>query len=165
MLKTIPARRPWRPRAHRPRWPIGEGFGCRVRRQILTIMPDIGCAPYAWINRTGNISWGIGGNIADETGWYLEVGIPAPLHQALAAWAQRFDWYSFGGRGPEDWREFPWVSFHREGLQLARQVKYCLGSAFTVIYEKPWEDPSRRALERREIMDSGRLLLRPRPRV
>lgn len=70
MHKAVPLRRSWRfrPQHRRPQVPIGEGY-YGVRREVLTIMPDIGCAPYAWLNRTGNVSWGVGSNIADCAGW------------------------------------------------------------------------------------------------
>lgn len=163
MHKTVSARRPWRfrPGGRRPRMPIGEGF-YGVRREVLTIMPDIGCAPYAWINRSGNVSWGVGGNVADYAGWWLETAIPASLHRSLADWALRFEKHGVGRYSPDDWHEFPWMSFHREGLLLTRQVKHHLGNQYTVIYEKPWEDPNRRTLERRKITANGSLLPRPR---
>lgn len=92
----------------------------------------------------------------------MEKDIPEALHRSLADWALRFERYSVGRYSTDDWCEFPWMSFHRDGLRLARQVKQYLGDQYTVIYEKPWEDPNCSTLERREITSDGGLLPRPR---
>lgn len=134
-----------------------------LRRPVITIMPDFGGAPYAWIKRSGDIGHGVGGNFADAVGWFLGDPIPHTLHESLWQWSVRladFDMRCADISDPDRWHAFPWAKFHRDGLRLAKQVKAQLGQKYAVIYEKPYEDPGRETHERREIGITGQVLPR-----
>ena len=56
-----------------------------------TIMPDFGNAAYAWVRGPGEIRCGVGGNMADYTGWYGDHLISKLLESDLAEWALEFE--------------------------------------------------------------------------
>ena len=104
-------------------------------------MPDFGMSPYAW-GKDSLSEPGVGGCAADAvTGFEPEYGVPDWLQKRLGDWSVRYE-------STYDTPGFDWTAFHREGLELAKQLKRALGDDFTVVYEKPWEDPNREIDER-----------------
>jgi hypothetical protein len=63
--------------------------------------------------------------------------IPKRLQSDFARWIDRFE------QDALDNPNFPWASFHQEGLLLSRRLKEELGNAANVVYVKPFEDPKR----------------------
>lgn len=118
-----------------------------------TIMPDYGMASYAWVKNSGDMTSGVGGAVADATGWYGAHPLSKDLAADLSEWAIEFE------RNAECEVEakmsFDWHKFHERGLTLARRVKAELGSDVRIIYEKPSEDPGCAVDERREILPDG----------
>lgn len=106
--------------------------------KTLTIMPDFGNGPYAWL-RDENWERGIGPNIADATGGLSETypAVPLWLDQAFAAWVICFERYC------EDSR-FDWATFHEEGRWLTSLLCHFVPADVRVVYKKPCEDPARR---------------------
>ncbi|MEI7432508.1 MAG: hypothetical protein WCL27_18840, partial [Betaproteobacteria bacterium] len=119
-----------------------------------TIMPDYGNAAYAWVRKPGEIRCGVGGNMADASGWSGAHPISMQLEADFTSWAVEFE--SKVRQDPSD-RLFDWRNFHDRGLALARRVKAELGPDIKVIYEKPCEDPSDAVEMRTEILADGSL--------
>ena len=103
-----------------------------------TIMPDFGNAAYAWVRGPGEIRCGVGGNMADYTGWYGDHLISKLLESDLAEWALEFE-KNVNVYGND--LCFDWESYHIRGLALARRLKAELGPEVKVRYVKPCEDP------------------------
>jgi len=105
------------------------------------IMPDHGTAPYGWVIRPGEIRRGIGGNMADASGWFGDHPISNQLESDFAEWIQDFE------RNVSYLTEvdlvFDWENYHKRGFALARRLKAELGSEVRVRYIKPGEDPHR----------------------
>ncbi len=115
------------------------------RRVIISVMPDYGMGPYAWLRdpvRDGHCR-GVGGNIADRYGWGFERPISIALHADFAAWVARFERHCPWGTAAEELPAFDWGGFHRHGLQLATRLKTELGSDVRVRYVSPAEDPDK----------------------
>lgn len=119
---------------------------------IYTIMPDYGDA-YAWVKYGDGDGPGVGSNVADSSGWYGNHTISEGLHRAFVEWQQLFE-----RQTPVDGDVslvFDWAAFHRQGLELARQLKAEVGQTVKVFYEKPTEDPGRIYQERLEALSDG----------
>jgi hypothetical protein len=115
----------------------------------FTIMPDF-VGAYGWVSRREEGDHGVGSCHADDSGWYATPGISAPLQQSFAEWQAVFN------RTRGDFtHDFDWEEFHRRGLALAVLLKIELGNAARIVYEKPFEDPSCDADERREVRIDG----------
>lgn len=103
-----------------------------------TIMPDFGNAAYGWVITPGEIRRGVGGNMADYTGWCGDHSISKQLEHDFAEWSLEFEKnVDVYGNAPD----FDWENYHKRGLALARKLKSELGSEIRVRYVKPCEDP------------------------
>ena len=102
--------------------------------KTITIMPDFGNGPYAWIRDGESESEGVGLNIADAVGGFGgQYDVPAALDDQFASRVTRFE------RGCDD-PAFDWPAFRQEALALATSLKRAVGDAYRVIYRKPHED-------------------------
>jgi len=103
--------------------------------KTITIMPDFGFGPYAWLKDAADESDYVGINIANRETGMTVFEISKRLQRNFADWVERFE------RGALDNPNFPWASFHEEGLFLGRRLKEEIGKAANVVYVKPFEDP------------------------
>ena len=104
--------------------------------KTITIMADFGFGPYAWLKDASDESEYVGINIADLRTGMTVFEISKHLQRGFADWIDRFE------RDALDNPNFPWSSFHEEGLFLSRRLKEEIGSAANVVYVKPSEDPN-----------------------
>jgi hypothetical protein len=110
--------------------------------KIITIMADFGFGPYAWLKDAADESAYVGINIANlETGM-TELRISKQLESDFARWIEHFE------RNALDNPDFPWSSFHEEGISLSRRLKHEVGDAADVLYVKPCEDPQHQTEEK-----------------
>lgn len=124
-----------------------------------TIMPDFGGA-YGWVNREGTDS--LGPNHADTCCWGGDHPISDELQADFASWQTKFESAQIvWGVGIA---LLDWPGFHERGLALARRLKAELGDAARIYYEKPIEDPNRRAHERVELLADGSVVETVLPR-
>lgn len=113
-----------------------------MHKPIISIMPDFGMGPYAWIIRDGNVNaLYVGGNYADSSlgfphGEHDEFGfnVPKELEEDFSDWAVTFELYA-------DFRRFNWNHFHARGMVLTKRLKRHIGDKAIVRYVKPNEDP------------------------
>lgn len=122
--------------------------------KTITIMPDFGNGPFAWLKRTDDRGTGIGVCIADAVSGfrYTEFRVSPELEAGFREWAVRFE------RGARDNRDFPWWQFHETGIALACRLKSEIGTAARVVYAKPPEDPWHREERRMEVLTNGELI-------
>ena len=120
--------------------------------KILTIMPDFGMGPYAWLKHEDDGTTLVGGNIADCLSGFegSEFAVSAALEESFVAWMHRF------GSGYND-PAFDWPAFHHDGIELARRLKREIGDQARVIYSGACEDPAYVRTERTEILADGSL--------
>lgn len=114
-----------------------------------SIMPDYPSA-YGWTSHDERL----GGNHADETGWYADHPISDQLHQAFCRWQLQFT-EALPCDKAEGLLDMDWERFHHQGLALTRRLKAELGHAARVFYVKPYEDPNIYLCDRREILADG----------
>ena len=104
--------------------------------KTIMIMADFGFGPYAWLKDAADESDYVGMNIANlKTGMTI-FKISKELEADFAKWIDRFE------RNALDNPDFPWSSFHEEGVFLSRRLKEEIGNAANVVYVKPFEDPN-----------------------
>lgn len=106
-------------------------------KKIITIMPDFGNGPYAWLKDDGDTTAYVGGNIADAVSGFEFSGyrVSNALEAEFRAWMILFGNHS-------DSSAFDWPSFHRQGMALGKRLKDELGDQVRVVYDKAAEDPS-----------------------
>ena len=115
----------------------------------ITIMPDYGMAPYAWL-REEKKGRGVGGTIADASGGFSEeYGVSKELEKDFAEWANYFE---NNVDCCSDNYDFDWETFHQKGMELAKRLNDEIGHRFNIVYEKPMEDPNRKIDERSLIL-------------
>lgn len=122
----------------------------------LTIMPDSGGA-FCWWSKndeTDKAMWvgTCGGLPLVRVGTKMRTN---PLEAEFVEWQSDFERLTSDS---DECAKFDWMSFHREGIRLARELKRSVGDSCRVIYEKPAEDPDARQHERREVLLDGQLL-------
>ena len=103
--------------------------------KTITIMADFGFGPYAWLKDAADESDYVGINIANLKTGMTDFKISKQLEADFAKWIDRFE------RDALDNPDFPWSSFHEEGICLSRRLKEEVGDATNVLYVKPFEDP------------------------
>jgi hypothetical protein len=124
--------------------------------KMITIMPDFGNGPYAWIKDASDDTTYVGGNIADAVDGFKHSGykVSAAIEADFAAWMMLFGNYS-------DSPAFDWPAFHRQGIALTKRLKAELGDRVRIVYDTQVEDPSyamdARSEVRTEILDDGSL--------
>ena len=123
--------------------------------RVITIMPDWGGAPYAWLKQEDDGTTLVGGCIADaDNGFeFSEFWVPPGLEQAFADWMGEF------GSNCDD-ANADWASFHERGIELSRRLKEHLADQVRVIYDKTGEDPDAAygsMTERIEVFADGTL--------
>ena len=116
----------------------------------LTLIVDYGNTPFLCLVDAPDRA-GIGRNICDGTGWDDGCPMSEGLWRKFADWAMDFDrtlFYSddFDSSG------WDWAAFHEHGIQLTHRLKVEVGNAYSVICQKPGEDPNGRMDERTEVM-------------
>lgn len=120
--------------------------------QLITIMPDFGNGPYAWLKNVDDGTTLVGGNIADAVSGFegYDFKVSIALEQAFGTWVNRFE---------QDYKEpaFDWEGFHREGIALSRRLKAEIGDQARVVYYMASEDPASVRTERTEVMGDGSL--------
>lgn len=116
-----------------------------THKDTISIMPDYGMAPYAWLRRAGQTR-GVGGCIADSTcGFPDEFGVSRGLQKSFERWACYFECNVKPGRE----KDFDWESFHLRGRELTKRLEEEIGDRFNIFYVLPWEDPeSKRQIDR-----------------
>ena len=126
---------------------------------IPTVMVDYGNAPFLWLVDNPD-QGGVGPNWCDGTFWDESLPMSEGLWRKFADWAIEFDRTSFYSDdfNADDW---DWLAFHARGLQLSRWLKEEVGTAYRVVYDKPFEDPNHRVDARTEILADGVLLQLP----
>ena len=102
--------------------------------KIITIMADFGFGPYAWLKNASDETDYVGINIANRETGMTEFDISEQLERDFAQWIDRFE----QGALKDD---FPWESFHQEGIQLSKRLKDEVGEIANVVCVKPTEDP------------------------
>lgn len=105
------------------------------------VMPDFIYA-YAWDERDREVH-------VDDT-WPNLAGA-VELGQAFAEWQLRFERAEWEPNMPM-LPGFDWNDFHRDGMELAIQLKTLIGDRCEVLYEKPYEDPQRHIEEFRLVV-------------
>ncbi len=124
-------------------------------RVTYTIMADTG-GVYAWLRFADEVQSALGTHCGDvNAGWFGEHRIAPETEARLALWQVRFE------SGLGDAAAFDWAAFHADGLALALRVKQDLRTRAQVVYQKPVQDPTHRADERREITLDGTLVRLP----
>jgi len=113
--------------------------------KTITIMPDFGSGPYAWLKDASDDSDYVGINIANSGTGMTEFNISDCLQEDFANWIRRFE------RSALDNPNFPWDAFHNEGLALSRRLKQEIGELANVVYVKPYEDPNHEQDEKTRI--------------
>jgi hypothetical protein len=103
--------------------------------KTITIMPDFGGAPYAWIKDASDTSEYVGLMAASAEYGFDEFDVPKDLETAFSDWSLRFT------RNCDD-DDFDWPAFHAEGIGLAKKLKQAVGDKANVVYAKAFEDPS-----------------------
>ena len=138
--------------------------------KMITIMPDFGMSPYAWIKDDSDKTTWVGAYLADALSGFegSDFKVSATLVTDFAAWASWFEREAVGNSA----LAMDWDEFHRQGIALARRLKAELGDQVRVVYDTPVEDPSYRTYRgvdvRTEILPGGELKLvafrgEPRP--
>lgn len=122
---------------------------------------------YGWMNEKGDDR--LGGTCGCKE-WFAPHKISRFLEKRLAWWQEDFERANneMFKNGRHEMR-LDWGKFHRQGIELAWELKGELGNQARVFYEKPVEDPGYKHLERREIMDDGlyreaEIVTRPGPK-
>ena len=110
--------------------------------KTITIMADFGFGPYAWLKDASDESGYVGINIANLKTCMTDFRISKQLEVDFTRWIDRFE------RDALDNPEFPWPSFHEEGIRLSRRLKEEVGDAANVLYVKPFEDPQHQTDEK-----------------
>ena len=100
----------------------------------ITIMADIGMAPYAWIKPATDTSRYVGLNCGGYMHKPEEFVITDELHDRFVAWASNFE-------AECDSDSFNWDMFNKTGIDLAGQLKNQVGTDFTVFYARATGDP------------------------
>jgi hypothetical protein len=121
------------------------------RRFKLTVMPDYGFGPYAWLKDATDASTLLSDCVGTAVdGFELPDGttISLELQAAFAAWISRFECDA-------DKPAFDWGEFHEQGRSLSAQLKQQLGPDFAVIYHKPCEDPEHDIDESTEVASAA----------
>lgn len=107
------------------RLPEGE------HKEVLHIYPDYGFGPYIWHN---------GSNMIDAVcGWkYTHYPVSDSLHKKFARWVRKFERNVEPGYDDK----FDWISFHKSGLKLAKELHEEIGHLAVIVYVKAYEDPN-----------------------
>lgn len=100
----------------------------------VTIMADYGMAPYAWIKPASDTTPFVGTSCAGFGHQPTAFDISTELHDKLVGWCTRFE-------RDCDQADFDWTEFHRQGIEMATQLKAAIGPRFAIVYHKPTEDP------------------------
>ncbi|WP_281704856.1 hypothetical protein [Aeromonas taiwanensis] len=124
---------------------------------FLTVMVDYGWTPFLWLKES-----------PDEPSYvsYCEcIGdiyceddlISEELWALFSPWAREFDqtMYNSHALDPEHWN---WEAFHARGLQLTRLLKAEVGDSYRVLYLKPYEGPTFKEDEYREVLADGTIV-------
>jgi len=117
------------------------------KTHVYTVMPDFGHA-WGWANEQAEYGDSAGVNCNEFLGDDLLVS--EELSHLLYEWQKAFEQSALSDPNSIDWEDFHW-----RGLALAKRLKVELGDQVTVIYEKPFEDPTMHANERYEILRTG----------
>ena len=122
--------------------------------KIITIMPDFGMGPYAWLSEEDSGRGGVGGCMADAVGGFYgkEFNVSPELAQCFADWVIQFE------RGAYNNPDFPWKEFHVEGIALARRLKAEIGTQARVLYCRPMEDPDDVSDRYVEFLNNGSVI-------
>jgi hypothetical protein len=110
--------------------------------KTITIMADFGFGPYAWLKDAADETDYVEINIANLKTGMTDLKISKQLEADFAKWIGRFE------RDALDNPDFPWSSFHEEGISLSCRLREELGDAFNVLYVKPFEDPQHQTDEK-----------------
>lgn len=124
-----------------------------------SIMPDFG-GEYLWLNAAGTelLSWWGNTKTAASVDQFQMSDV---LEHDFKAWQGIFE---CAGRSSDNSKlDIDWVSFHAQGLALAKRLKAELGDAGRVFYVKPFEDPNEHVLVRQEVLLDGSVIHRPIP--
>ena len=114
--------------------------------KTITIMPDFGFGPYAWLKDAADESDYVGINMANRETGMTAFHISDRLQSDFADWIERFETSAL------DNPNFPWASFHEEGMALSHRLKEEIGEAANVVYVKPFEDPDHERNEKTWII-------------
>lgn len=120
----------------------------KMRKNLIyTVMPDFGHA-WGWANELDEY----GDSVSINCNEFLSDDrlVSEELSQLFYDWQLVFERSAF--KDPEN---IDWEDFHRKGLVLAKRLKLEIGDQVTVIYEKPFEDPTMHENERYEILQTG----------
>jgi len=110
--------------------------------KTVTIMADFGFGPYAWLKDATDASDYVGIDIANRKTGMADFEISQQLETNFAKWIDRFERHAL------DNPDFPWSSFHEEGISLSYRLKEEVGDAVNVLYVKPFEDPQHQTDEK-----------------
>lgn len=127
--------------------------------KMLTIMPDFGNGPYAWIKDADDDTCWVGGCTADALSGFefSDYKVSAALEADFAAWMTWFGREALGDAA----LSMDWNSFHEQGFALAKRLKAELGDQVRVVYDKPVEDPAYKLRAptqvRMEVLSDGTL--------
>lgn len=113
--------------------------------KTITIMPDFGMGPYAWLKDASDTTEYVGENVANAIYGFDEFEVSEELQREFAAWIRRFERYCCDA-------DFDWDTFHRDGLALSRWLKQEIGDLANVLYVKPVEDPKHEQNETTEVV-------------
>lgn len=103
--------------------------------QTITIMPDFGNSPYAWLKESTDKSEYVGLNVGAYLCKPTEFEITVDLHERFIAWCMAFEIHY-------DQKGFDWEAFHKNGVSLKNELADMVGPNFNVVYVEPVEDPS-----------------------
>jgi hypothetical protein len=104
--------------------------------QTITIMPDFGNSPYAWLKESTDQSEYVGINVGAYLCKPTEFAITDDLHDRFVAWCLAFEIHH------AEQNDFDWKEFHKNGLSLKNELLGIVGPNFNIVYMKPVEDPS-----------------------
>lgn len=111
--------------------------GNKLKKPILTVMPDFGMGPYLWLRDKAKV--GVGKCVADEVWVDAQVpciaSIPKELREDFNDWTHQFEAYS-------DYKRFNWKVFNERGMKLARRLKKVVGDVVVVKYVGGYTEPN-----------------------
>lgn len=114
--------------------PIGKQF-VPAPSKTITIMPDHGNSPYAWLKPASDTTSYVGVSVGGFLCKPSDFEISDQLHGDFVSWCSVFE----RDTGAES---FDWSGFHAAGIELAKELKKQVGPNFRVVYSKPVEDPA-----------------------
>lgn len=130
---------------------------------ILTVLPEVG-GPFIWIVRYPEQN-GVGPCLCDGMGWDESMPLSVGLFLKFSDWQLAFELASRDvGYSDDLGNDWDWTAFHARGLQLSCWLKEEVGSAYRVVYTKPYQDPNFYIGARQEILTDGTILVLPSSR-